>query len=245
MRIVDLEEYRREYDFVCEAYQRLQGTYSPKPPISESQAMDTALERFEFDISKGIDITANLSYVMFLKSPTQSEFTFLHEAIADAADYRPREIRHDDDCITFRYVWAVAVSEIEAGPGPVETITRHGEYFIDASTGEVILPREPLNHISLRGVSLETKSVYPTPYLVALVFVNASVQLSILELYINDIYLESMVCTNNMTDYTILYKATVTSQNVSIISGETYKVTFVATFRDGTTSNATALVVAV
>jgi len=54
-----------------------------------------------------------------------------------------------------------------------------------------------------------------------------------------------MVCTGNMTNYAILYKATVTSQNISIIAGETYKVTFVATFRDGTTSNATALVVAV
>jgi len=112
-------------------------------------------------------------------------------------------------------------------------------------TGIIQTAREPLNHISLRGVSLETKSVCPTPYLTALVFVNASVPLSSLELHINDTYLESMVCTGNMTNYAILYKATVTSQNISIIAGETYKVTFVATFRDGTTSNATALVVAV
>jgi len=137
--IVQLQDYRLEYGFLVESYGRLQKTYSPKPPISKSQAMDIVSEDFNPNVSKGIGLAANLSFVMFLRNPNDSEFVILHEIIADVSDYRPREICLDDDCITFRYVWAVTVREVEVGPGPTETITRQGEYLIDASTGEIIL----------------------------------------------------------------------------------------------------------
>ncbi|MDH5441436.1 MAG: hypothetical protein OEY31_12620, partial [Candidatus Bathyarchaeota archaeon] len=44
--IVQLQDYRLEYGFLVESYGRLQKTYSPKPPISKSQAMDIVSEDF-------------------------------------------------------------------------------------------------------------------------------------------------------------------------------------------------------
>ena len=110
--------------------------------------------------------------------------------------------------------------------------------------GTTITYRTFQNHISLNSVSLETKSLYPTPHLSAMVIVNASVPLSSLQLYINSTYLETQNYTINATNYAIWYRATVSNQTMAMIAGKTYLITFVATFQDKATSTASASVLA-
>jgi len=100
------------------------------------------------------------------------------------------------------------------------------------------------NQISLQGVSLYTKSIYPNPHLSATVFVNASVPLSSLHLFVNGTDQGSSTYTSDMTEYAILYKATISNQTMPIIAGKTYLITFAATFRDNSTSAASVYVVA-
>lgn len=182
VRIIQLEEYRLEYGFLSEAYQRLQEsydelkeTYLPRPPISKSEAVDLALKYGGWNETalKGMEVTASLDYVMFRRGPTFTEFAFLHEVDAHVSDYSSKETCHDGDCTTFRYVWTVAVLKVEETP--VKTITTHGLYHVDASTGEAILSEDLLQstgtmlYISAEPDSLSIKE---TTFHYAVVLIN-------------------------------------------------------------------------
>ena len=82
-----------------------------------------------------MEVTANLEYYMYLKSGSESGFSFLHEVVAHASDYGPKEMGTDGLRMTFRYIWVVVVSEKAMG----ESIPPPGYYHIDASTGDVVL----------------------------------------------------------------------------------------------------------
>ncbi len=102
------------------------------------------------------------------------------------------------------------------------------------------------SYISLEGgVELATKSIYPTPYLSTDVFVNRSVPLSKLSLFINGtLEASGSQGESDRTVYGIVYKAQPSNQEMPIIAGRTYEVTFVATFEDNSTSTASVIVVA-
>jgi hypothetical protein len=107
------------------------------------------------------------------------------------------------------------------------------------------------NSISLQGVELCTSNcIYPSPYLSATILVNASVPLSALHLFINGTdegitnEVTATTYTNIMTSYVLWFKTGPNNPAMALIAGKTYKITFVATFQGGSTSTASATVVA-
>jgi len=115
------------------------------------------------------------------------------------------------------------------------------------TTSATVIAQPPFqSYISLEGgVELETKSIYPTPYLSATIFVNRSVPLSKLTLFINGtLEASGSQGESNKTIYGLIYKAQPSNQAMPIIAGRTYEVTFVAIFEDNSTSTASKIVVA-
>lgn len=106
----------------------------------------------------------------------------------------------------------------------------------------------PTDKISLTsGVELcSNNCVYPSPFLSALVLVNASSPLSTLHLFVNGTDEGVVASFDNLynTVYTYLLKANPLNASMPIQADKTYSVELVATFRDGETSTATASVVA-
>jgi hypothetical protein len=106
------------------------------------------------------------------------------------------------------------------------------------------LPPIP-NTIIVRDVGLcASNCIYPSPYLSALIFVNASVPLSTLHLFINGTD-EGITTTDNaMTHYALLFKAGPNNPAMPIVDGKTYTIMVVATFQDNSTCTVSATVVA-
>jgi parallel beta-helix repeat protein len=130
-------------------------------------------------------------------------------------------------------------------PRPIAGGTNHDYYplVLPNVTTTTTAPAGP--YISLQGVELETKSIYPNPYLCASVFVYASVPLYKLTLFVNGAYEgTSFEPYRNSTSYVEIYKAQPSNQAMPIIAGRTYEITFVATFQDNSISTASASVVA-
>jgi hypothetical protein len=86
--------------------------------------------------------------------------------------------------------------------------------------------------------------IYPAPELSATVFVNASVPLSTLHLFINGTDERTTGAANTMTSYALVFKAQPNNPAMPIIAGKTYAITVVATFQDNSTSTTSATVVA-
>jgi len=102
------------------------------------------------------------------------------------------------------------------------------------------------NRVSLRSFSLETRSIYPSPYLSGEVFVNAGPPLSALYLFVNGTYEVSSSYSNDLSgDYCLLYKATLPNETMPIVQGRAYVILLVAVFLDNSISTASCLVVAV
>lgn len=105
------------------------------------------------------------------------------------------------------------------------------------------------NSISLQAVGLcASNCVYPSPYLSATVFVNASVPLSTLHLFINGTTegwgFYSTTTANTMANYSVVFKAHPVNPDMPIVAGKTYTITLVATFQDESTYTASIIVVA-
>ncbi len=99
--------------------------------------------------------------------------------------------------------------------------------------------------ISLRDVGLcASICIYPSPELSATIFVNGSVPLSTLHLFINGTDEGITTPANTMTNYALLFKATPNNPAMPIIAGKTYAIVVVARFQDNSTSTASATVVA-
>jgi hypothetical protein len=77
-----------------------------------------------------------------------------------------------------------------------------------------------------------------------MIFVNASVSLSTLHLYINDTDEGTTATANTMTNYVLVFKAQPNNPAMPIIAGKTYTTRLVATFQDNSTCTASATVVA-
>ena len=106
-------------------------------------------------------------------------------------------------------------------------------------------PPRITNTISLRDVGLcASNCIYPSPELSATIFVNGSVPLSILHLFINDTDEGTTTTFNTMTNYALLFKATPNNPAMPIVDGKTYAITLVATFQDNSTYTVSATVVA-
>jgi len=81
-----------------------------------------------------------------------------------------------------------------------------GSYYVPWSTRSTHAPMR--NQISLQGVSLCASNCwYPSPYLSATVFVNGSVPLSSLHLFINGTDEGILTYSNTMTSYALVFKA--------------------------------------
>lgn len=94
-------------------------------------------------------------------------------------------------------------------------------------------------------MSLCTRNcLFPSPFLLGTVFVNSSVPLQTLQLYINGTFEGTTNYSNKFTNYAIGYKSSPNNPVMPIVSGKSYDVTFVATFQDGSVSNASTVVVA-
>jgi hypothetical protein len=103
------------------------------------------------------------------------------------------------------------------------------------------------DRISLpEGITLCASScgAYPSPYLSSLVLVNSTAHLRSLQLIINGTLELETNYTNDLNQFGIQYKATPNSPNLSIVSGKSYFVTFVASFEDDTRDSASAVVIA-
>ncbi|MDG6996978.1 MAG: hypothetical protein JRN52_13745 [Nitrososphaerota archaeon] len=109
------------------------------------------------------------------------------------------------------------------------------------------LPPSPSN-ITVSGWELCAKNcVYPSPYLAAMIYVNASVPLSQLQISFNgslEITDSSWSSSNTLAQYVELYKASPSNTTVPILTGHSYNVTFAATFEDGTSSTSSVVMTA-
>jgi hypothetical protein len=119
------------------------------------------------------------------------------------------------------------------------------------SANQCTIPAKSRNSISLEGVSLyrSTPGTYPSPYLSALIFTNASVPFSSVHLFINGTDEGTTTSwfhfsNNTLTNYAIWFKAMPSNPAMPIIAGEIYNITFVATFQDNSTFTASVSVVA-
>ena len=123
------------------------------------------------------------------------------------------------------------------------TATFQGNTIETVSTAVVAFMASPSN-ITLSGVALcAANCVYPSPYLSAEVLVNASVPLSMIQVFVNGTSTTGQSYQdNNMAQYAVVFKGG--TGNLAIVAGQTYNVTFVGTFADGTKSNATSIIVA-
>lgn len=100
------------------------------------------------------------------------------------------------------------------------------------------------NSISLRDVGLcASNCIYPSPYLSATIFVDASVPLSTLHLFINGTDEGITTTANTMTHYALLFKAGPNNPAMPIVDGKTYTIMVVATFQDNSTCTVSATVV--
>jgi hypothetical protein len=110
------------------------------------------------------------------------------------------------------------------------------------------------NSISLRDVSLcASICIYPSPEFSATIFVNESVPLSTLHLFINGTDEGRTTVANATigyathllyTTYGLAVKTKPNNPAMPIIAGKTYTITIEATFQDKSTSTASATVVA-
>ena len=107
------------------------------------------------------------------------------------------------------------------------------------------------NIISLQNVGLcASNCIYPSPELSATVFVNGSVPLSNLHLFINGTdegrFVPFNATFNTMTNYALPWKTVLFHSNnaMPLIAGKTYTITVVATFQDNSTCTVSATVVA-
>ena len=131
------------YDELRQSHEELEETYLPKPPISEDQAIDIALEYGGWNETSlaGMAVIANLEYYMFRETATGLiHFQRLHEVVAQVSDYGPEitcietsDGSQDSFCATFRYCWVVIILAADM-PSPVGKPS----YWVDASTGEVV-----------------------------------------------------------------------------------------------------------
>lgn len=109
-----------------------------------------------------------------------------------------------------------------------------------------------ITYTSKNFISIENESVslcprnclYPSPFLSATLFVNSTAPLKWLQLYINGTFESTHTYTNNYTNYAIDYQTSPDNQTLPIMSDNTYIIAFVATFQDGTVSNASTIVFA-
>lgn len=133
---VEISDLQSQLSELSLAYEELEETYLPKPPVSKDQAIDIALEYGEWNETSlaDMEVTANLKYYMYLKRGSESGVSFLHEVVAHVSDYGPKEMGSDGWRTTFRYVWVVVVSQ----KGMVKSIPPPGLYHVDASTGDVV-----------------------------------------------------------------------------------------------------------
>jgi hypothetical protein len=129
---------------------------------------------------------------------------------------------------------------------PVGTFQTTLHIACTPSANQCTIPAKSRNSISLQGVSLyrSTPGTYPSPYLSAMIFTNASAPLSSLHLFINDTDEGTTTYSNNtMTNYAIWFKAMPSNPAMPIIPGKIYNITFVATFQDNSTFTASVSVV--
>ncbi len=123
------------------------------------------------------------------------------------------------------------------------TATFQGNKIETVSTAVVAFMASPSN-ITLSGVALcAANCVYPSPYLSAEVLVNASVPLSMIQVFVNGTSTTGQSYQdNNMTQYAVVFKGG--TGNLAIVAGQTYNVTFVGAFADGSRSTASSTIVA-
>jgi hypothetical protein len=108
----------------------------------------------------------------------------------------------------------------------------------------VALPPSTSN-VTVNGVELcVSDCVYPSPYLSAMINVNATTPLSSVVAFINGTSVGAQSYSdNNITQYEIVFKTTWRqSGQTNIVSGQAYNVTFVAEFGDGTVSTANLVI---
>ena len=86
--------------------------------------------------------------------------------------------------------------------------------------------------------------LYPSPHLSATVFVNSTVPLKSLDLYINNSLEDARNYSNNLTNYAIGYTDTPNNQTLPILPGKSYVILLAAAFEDNRQSNASAFVIA-
>jgi len=130
---------------------------------------------------------------------------------------------------------------------PVGTFQTTLHIACTPSANQCTIPAKSQNSISLQGVSLytSTPATYPSPYLSAMIFANASAPLSSLHLFINGTDEGTTTYSNNtMTNYAIWFKAMPSNPAMPIIAGKIYNITFVAAFRDNSTFTASVSIVA-
>jgi hypothetical protein len=152
----------------------------------------------------------------------------------------------------------IVVVIIGAAVGAAAIYTNTGQKSTSKSTTSTTTPTSSIT-ISSTGSSFQSKNfifinsgmslcsgncLYPSPYLSGTVFVNSSVPLKTLQLYINGTYEGTSNYTSNFTNYAIGYKSSPTNQSMPIVSGRTYLITLFATFQDESVSSASIVVVA-
>ncbi len=114
-----------------------------------------------------------------------------------------------------------------------------GTGLYEVGTHEVVPGVYNQNYIEVRDLTICAKNcTYPSPYLLAEVFVNGSVPLVSLHLFVNGTDqggrgYDSICCLRN---FSIQFKTQVNNQTIPIIAGNPYSVKFVATFQDNSTS---------
>jgi hypothetical protein len=114
----------------------------------------------------------------------------------------------------------------------------------DVKTVSKIVAAQPAStsEITVTGMELcAANCVYPSPFLSAGILVNASVPLSTIQVVVNGTSASiQSYQDNNLTQWATDLKATVS--NLPISTGRIYNVTLLATFADGTKSNATYII---
>ena len=130
---------------------------------------------------------------------------------------------------------------------PMPTFSTTIDVACTPSADQCTIPAKSRNSISLQGVSLytSTPATYPSPYLSAMIFANASAPLSSLHLFINGTDEGTTTYSNNtMTNYVIWFKAMPSNPAMPIIAGKIYNITLVAAFQDNSTFTASVSIVA-
>jgi hypothetical protein len=112
-------------------------SYNFSPPVSIYRALRIALESGGWNASSLSDKIALVSLAYTESSSIGIRYKWLYYVTQPAKDYSPVQVNGT----TYRYVWSIMIRQNRYPSGVTGIqITPFGFYYVDVSTGEIVLP---------------------------------------------------------------------------------------------------------